>query len=140
MKTLVPAPRRGHRTAIRTWLHVALLACVALAVACSSGPPPEPLQLDRGILTVDNRSKQEWSNVEIWINTYYRITTASIPAGSRFQAPLGSAVAGFGQRFDFNRMQVKDVRLVAKLPDGKPLEIKKQFDASGLAGALGGKR
>ncbi len=120
-----------------------LAACAAAAMAaaaCSSGPPPEPIQLDRGILTVDNRSKQDWSNVEIWINQYFRITTSSIPAGGRFQAPLGSAVSGFGQRFAFNRMPVKDVRLDAKLPDGSPLELKKMFPASGLAGALGGKR
>ncbi len=111
-----------------------------IVAACSSGPPPEPIQLDRGILTIDNHTAQEWSNVEIWINQYFRITTSSIPAGGRFQAPLGSAVSGFGQRFDYNHMQVKDVRLTAKRPDGSPVEVKKLFPASGLAGALGGKR
>ena len=37
-------------------------------------------------------------------------------------------------------MQVKDLRLTAKLPDGKPVELKKPFDAGGLDGAFGGKR
>ena len=55
------------------------------------------------------------------------------------QAPLDTFVAGFGQRFDFQRMQVTDLRLTAKLPDGKPLELKKEFEVGGLAGALGGK-
>jgi hypothetical protein len=75
--------------------------------------------------------------VEIWLNTYYRVTAASIPAGSRFQAPLDTFVAGFGQRFDFRRAQVHDLRLTATLPDGRALEIKKSFQAGGL-GALGG--
>jgi hypothetical protein len=120
----------------------ALLVVTAFAtiVAGCSKPAPDPLQLERNMLTVDNRSSSDWSNVEIWLNTYYRVTTSSIPAGSRFQATLDTFVAGFGQRFDFRRAQVVDLRLTAKLPDGTPLELKKQFTASGLAGYLGGKR
>jgi hypothetical protein len=117
----------------------AAIGLLATAVACSS-PPREPLQLERNLLTVENQSENDWSDVEIWLNTYYRVRTASIPAGGRFQAPLDVFVAGFGQRFDFKRMQIKDLRLTAKLPDGKPLELKKEFQSGGLAGALGGKR
>jgi len=54
--------------------------------------------------------------------------------------PLDAFVAGFGQRFNFRRQQIVDLRLAAKLPDGTPLELKKQFEAGGLAGMLGGKR
>ena len=91
------------------------------------------------MLTVNNQTSHEWTHVEIWLNTYYRVTTPSIPAGSRFQAPLDVFVAGFGQRFDFRRAQVRDLRLSARLPDGQPFELKKQFDdAGGLAGALRG--
>ena len=122
-----------------------LLACgtvivaTLLAAACA-GRPIDPLQLDRNILTVANRSSRDWTNVQIWLNTHYRVTAASIPAGGRFQAPLDGFVAGFGQRFDFKRMQVRDLRLTATLPDGQPLELKKAFAAPGIAGALGGKR
>jgi len=117
---------------------IGLLACV-LAAGCSK-PPADPLQLDRNILTVDNRTSTDWTKVEIWLNYYYRVTVRSIPKQSRFQAPLDTFVAGFGQRFDFRRMQVRELRLTATLPDGKPLELKKQFEASGLAGAFGGGR
>ena len=118
-------------------VRTALLAAVVVAGGCAERPT-DPLQLDRNILTVDNRTSENWTNVEIWLNSYFRITVASIPAKSRFQAPLDTFVAGFGQRFNFHRMQVKDLRLIAKLPDGRPLELKKQFEASGLAGAFGG--
>ena len=117
----------------------AVVVAVLAAGACWERPT-DPLQLDRNILTVDNRTSDDWTHVEIWLNTYFRITVASIPATSRFQAPLDTFVAGFGQRFNFHSMQVKDLRLTAKLPDGRLLELKKQFEASGLAGALGGKR
>jgi hypothetical protein len=92
------------------------------------------------MLTVSNQSKQEWTHVEIWLNQNYRITVPSIPPGTRFQAPLDSFVAGFGRRFDPKHTQVKDLRLNATLPDGHPLEVKKAFTASGLAGAVGGTR
>jgi hypothetical protein len=120
----------------------ALLAglLVAISAAACSEPPKDPLQLDRNILTVDNRTSTDWTHVEIWLNTYYRITTPSIPANTRFQAPLDTFVAGFGQRFDFRRAQVKDLRLTATLPDGRPLELKKQFEEAGLGAALGGKK
>jgi hypothetical protein len=120
---------------------VLALAAGATIVATGCGEPaPDPLQLDRNLLTVDNRSPDDWNNVEIWLNTYYRVTTPSIRAGGRFQAPLDTFVAGFGQRFDYRRTQIVDLRLVAKLPDGKPLELKKQFTGTGLADYLGGKR
>jgi len=111
------------------------LFVVAISPACGD-PPSDPLTLDGNFLTVDNRTSQEWKHVEVWLNTYYRVTTSSLPPGGRFQAPLDVFVAGFGQRFDFHRMQVKDLRLTAKLPDGKPLELKKHFQPGGLAGYL----
>jgi len=117
------------------------LAALVMSTACASGcshAAPEPLRLEGNLLTVDNRSSSDWKNVEVWLNTYYRVTAASIPAGGRFQAPLDVFVAGFGQRFNFHRMQVRDVRLTATLPEGRPLELKKQFEVGGLAGALGG--
>jgi hypothetical protein len=123
--------------AVRAFLIGLLVA--ASAWGCSS-TPKDPLQLDRNILTVDNRTSSDWTNVEIWLNTYYRITTHSIPAKTRFQAPLDTFVAGFGQRFDFRRAQVKDLRLTGKLPDGQTFELKKQFDEGGLGVLVGGKR
>ena len=123
---------------IRLLIAGASIVAFAIAAGCSN-PPQEPLKLEGNLLTVDNRSSEDWNAVEIWLNVYYRVTTKAIPAGGRFQVPLDAFVAGFGQRFDFRRAQITDLRLVAKLPDGKPIELKKQFEHAGLAGMLGGK-
>jgi hypothetical protein len=117
---------------------IGVLACVAALAAGCARIQPEPLKLEGNLLTVDNRTAQEWANVEVWLNTYYRITAKSIPAGGRLQAPLDMFVAGLGQRFDFRRAQIHSLRLTAKLPDGTPFELKKQFEEDGLQGALGG--
>ena len=118
-----------------------VLPVVVLVSACST-PPPDPIRLEGNLMTVENRTSQDWQHVEIWLNQYYRVTTPSIPAGGRFQAPLDTFVAGFGQRFDFRRAQIRDLRLTATEAGGAPVELKKQFEVSGL-GALkdiGGKK
>jgi hypothetical protein len=113
---------------------------ITCAPACRETPPIEPLQLDGNLLTVNNRTDQDWKNVEIWLNRNHSVRIPTVAAGSRLQVPLDSFVAGFGQRFDYKRTQITDLRLKATRPDGSPLEIQHEFEQGGLAGALGGKR
>jgi hypothetical protein len=88
---------------------------------------------------VNNRTSDPWTGVEIWINQSFRVTTASIAPDGRFQVPVDSFVAGYGQRFDFARMQIKDVRLTAMTPDGQLVEHTIAFRQGGLEGAFEGK-
>jgi hypothetical protein len=125
---------------VRSPWFLALAAALAVTAGACRSAPEEPLKLERNLLTVDNRTSDDWKNVEIWVNTYYRVTVASIASGSRFQAPLDAFVAGYGQRFNYHSTQIRDVRLTATGGDGKPFELKKQFAQSGLAGAVGGTR
>ena len=109
------------------------IAVVVLAsTACA--PPPAPLMLEGNRITVENRTRTPWLNVEIWINRQYRLTQAQITPGERFQSPLDAFVEGFGHRFDYRRQQIRDVRLKAKAPNGEPVEIVKEFEQGGLAG------
>jgi hypothetical protein len=128
-------PRRASAAA-----RCVVLALLAMAIGCRDKPPIEPLKLDGGMLTVDNQSAKEWTSVEIWLNRNHSVRIASIPAGGRLQVPLDAFVAGFGQRFNYKRTQITDLRLRGKLPDGSPFEIKKEFTVGGLEGAFGGKR
>ena len=115
---------------------VAIAACACLP-ACRQ-VPKDPITLDGNFRTVDNRTAQEWRGVEVWLNHYYRATAPSIPAGSRFQAPMSVFVDGYARRFDFRKMQVRDVRVTATLPSGERLEIVKPFQEIGLEHTLGG--
>jgi len=115
---------------------VAAAIAVACTIACRE-TPKETITLDSNFVTVDNRTNQEWRGVEVWLNHYYRATASSIPAGSRFQAPLSVFVDSYARRFDFKTMQIRDVRLTATLPDGRKVSIEKPFQQSGLEHALG---
>src|SRR3712207_992899 len=98
-------------------IRAAAALALAAAVACSK-PPTEALVLENGGVTVHNYTDQEWRDVEIWLNRQFRVTVPSIaPREGRFQVHVNSFTAGFGQRFDFNRMQITDLRLKAKAPD-----------------------
>ena len=119
------------------------LAIVVAAASTMAGcykAPLEPLRLEGNMLTVDNQTDTEWTDVEIWVNNHYRMITKSVPAHSRFQAPLDTFVEGFGHRFDFKRQQVRDVRMTAKLPDGKSIALKMPFTVDGLGGLTVGKK
>jgi hypothetical protein len=111
--------------------------------ACGSSPPVDPLQLDGNRLTISNQTSEDWSDVDVKLNTYYHFALRSIPAGGRYLVPLDGFVAGYGQRFDFARAQIQDLRLTARRPNGQRVELVKAFEKGGLAGALeglGGKR
>lgn len=119
---------------------VGFFVCVAIVAGCRHQPPVEPLKLDGNMLTVDNRSSSDWNDVVILLNRNHSVRAASIPAGGRLQVPLDTFIAGFGQRFDYRRTQITDLRLQAKLPDGTPLELQKEVAVGGLEGVFGGKR
>ena len=122
-----------------TFFRALLLVFVALGASCSSGVVPEPMQLDGGILTVDNRTEHDWQNVEIWLNRYYRVAPEVIRAGSRFTVALRVFVSGWGQTFPYGKQQIWDIKLTAKQPDGTPVELAFKFEKSRLEDALGGK-
>jgi hypothetical protein len=124
----------------RTIGALAMVVLAAVGATRCGETPREPLRLEGNRLTVDNQSSQDWHDVEIYLNTYYRVTTSTIRARSVFQAPLDVFVAGFGQRFDLRRMPIHSLKLTAKLPDDQPMELNKKFQLSGLPGALGGKQ
>jgi hypothetical protein len=123
---------------LRTLMVAVVLAAIA-TIACTK-PPIDTLVVERGIVTVSNQTPDEWTAVEIWLNQNFRVTVPSIAAGSRFQVPVNAFVTGYGQRFDFSRMQLTDVRLAAKTPGGEPVEHRMAFRQGGLAGAFGGKK
>ena len=117
----------------------ALIATLfAVAAAACTKPHVDPIRLDGNLLTAQNQTDRDWTDVEIWINWQFRVTVKRLQAGQVFRAPLDHFVEAYGRQFKFSQMQIKDVRLKAKDVDGKPIEIVKQFESNSLSDALKG--
>jgi hypothetical protein len=104
-------------------------ACVAGAIAgllplagCRT-PPPEPITFADRSIVVENLTKDEWQNVEVWLNDHYRVTKFRMPPGERFNIPLRAFVAGFGQRFDPVRQSIRGIEVTATVHGGKPVKL-----------------
>jgi hypothetical protein len=115
----------------------AALVAAGLTAGCASSERPV-LQLDGARLTLYNDSDEAWHDVEVRLNHHFRITPEDMPPQQVVHAPLDIFVAGYGQRFNFKTMQITDLRLKAKRPNGEPFEVPYEFNRGGLEGALGG--
>lgn len=118
-------------------LVLALVGMAASTAACSQRTRPA-LNLDGNRLTIYNDTDETWSNVEVILNQHFHIQPKDIAPEGIVQAPLDIFVAGYGQRFNFKTMQITDLRLKAKRPNGEPIELRYEFRNGGLQDALGG--
>lgn len=98
------------------------LAGVVLGSGCRT-PPPEPITFVERAIVVENRTGEEWQNVEIWLNDHYRVTKSRMAPGERFAIPLNAFVAGFGQRFDPARQSIRGVEVTAKAEGDRPVKV-----------------
>src|SRR5262245_17200577 len=115
---------------MKRWLFAAIICAVAASAACERSRPA--LNLDGNRLTIYNDTNEEWRDVEVILNYHFRIQPKDIQPDGIVQAPLDIFVAGYGQRFNVKTMQVTDLVLKAKRPNGEPLEVRYEFRKGGL--------
>ena len=101
---------------------------------CAKAPDIDQFRLEGKRLTVNNTSKDIWTDVEIQINRQYRVAVPEIVAGQRFDVTLDAFLDVYGNHFRYARQQVKDVHLTAKVPGGAPVDTHMEFRRRGLEG------
>ena len=107
----------------RTLRLLIVVVFVAAAAACSGDDPPQPIAVQGRVLWVHNLGGEGWRDVEVWLNTHYRVTRARMPAGERFGMPLDTFVAGYGQRFNPARQVVQRIEVRARTEAGAPVRV-----------------
>jgi hypothetical protein len=100
---------------------VLLLLMAGAVSACRSSEPP--IRVTRDALVVENQTREEWRDVTVTVNGYYRGTSKTLAAGGRLDASLGNFVTGLGQRFDKNRERVTRVEVRATDASGRPVTL-----------------
>jgi len=115
-------------------LAFAFLLSLPLILSCAKPQEIEPLQLEGKRLTINNRTKDDWKDVQVVINRQYRIAAPQITAGQRFDVSLDAFLDVYGNHFYYARTQIRDVHLTAKGGGGAPVDMHMDFHRSGLAG------
>jgi hypothetical protein len=105
--------------AVAGWVLTAVLAL--LSAGCGGAEPP--IRVTRDALVVENQTREEWHDVTVTVNGYYRGTSKTLAAGGRLDASLGNFVTGLGQRFDKNRERVTRVEVRATDASGDPVAL-----------------
>jgi hypothetical protein len=106
---------------LRPYLVIIGIALALGAAACS--PPPEPITLSDGIITIDNQTDREWRNVLITVNDHYRGGAPSLAAGARMNAPLGQFQTAYGQKYVVAREAVVKIEVAATDASGEPVTL-----------------
>jgi hypothetical protein len=75
------------------------------------------------MIVIENQTRDDWVDVEVWVNDHFRGTLSRLPAGGRTSAPLNNFVAAFGQKFDRARQSVFGVEVTARTASGKPVRL-----------------
>ena len=115
-------------------LAFALLISLLLTISCAKPPEIEPLQLEGKRLTINNRTKDDWKDVQVVINRQYRIGAPQITAGQRFDVSLDAFLDVYGNHFYYQRTQIRDVHLTATSAAGSPVDTHMDFHRGGLDG------
>src|SRR4051794_9260051 len=118
---------RGGRSArcvllVQTGAGCMLAAALAiLPLGCGQREPP--IRVTRDALVVENQTREEWHDVTVTVNGYYRGTSKTLAPGGRLDANLGNFVMGLGQRFDTNRERVQKVEVRATDASGRAVTL-----------------
>jgi hypothetical protein len=112
----------------------ALTSLCLSTTGCAKRPDIDRFQLEGKRLTINNASKDTWTDVEIKINRQYRVAAHEIKGGQRFDVSLDAFLDVYGNHFYYQRQQIRDVHLTAKVPGGAPVDARMDFHRGGLAG------
>lgn len=99
----------------------AALGLVLLAAACDDRR--DPIILEEGVITIENQTGSEWTNVRVVVNDYFGGSAPSLAPGQRMNAVLSNMQTGFGQRYDRGRMSVYKIEVTATDADGEPVKL-----------------
>ena len=97
------------------------LAVVLTAGAC--GSPSPPISVADTIVTVENQTSRDWTQVVVTVNDHYRGGAPRLAARGRLTAPLSQFQTAFGQRYDYARQSVFKVEVSATDSKGEPVKL-----------------
>jgi hypothetical protein len=113
----------------RQWKSLLATALVAFAVVAYLHWRPQPsvpsaINVDGTRVAVQNGSPDDWHDVKITVNAYYRGGLPQLPARGRVEGEVSNLETGLGHRFDPARERVTSVEVTAVDAAGRPILLK----------------
>jgi hypothetical protein len=103
-------------------LLVLVVGAMLLSRYCRSDER-QAIQVGEGRVVVTNLTGTRWSDIDIWLNDYYRAQARALAPNQRLEVPLDVFVAGFGQRFDAGRQQPAGLEVTARGENGERVRL-----------------
>ena len=100
-----------------------LAAALLVGGAACSKEEPHPILVQKDRISVINMSSDTWTDVDVWLNDFYRAQAPTLLPGQRLDVPITVFTAGWGQRFDPKRQEPFGVEVDARGPGGKPVRL-----------------
>ena len=106
-----------------------MLRCLPVAIglvaslgAAGCSPPPPPISVGEGRVTVINQTDQDWKDVVVTVNDHFRASVPVLRPEGRAEAPLQQFTTGYGQRW-VSGTPVRTVDVAGKNADGTDLRL-----------------
>ena len=105
-----------------------LSAVLAIALAVSvfwvgGEDRREAIRVEEDRVVVTNLGKSDWSDVEVWLNDWYRARTPRVTAGQRLDVPFNAFTAGYDRPYDPARQPPFGVEVTARGSDGSQVRL-----------------
>ncbi len=107
-----------------------LLVSAVLAIAVAVGvfwvggeDLREAIRVEENRVVVTNLGESDWSDVEVWLNDWYRAQTPRVTAGQRLDVPFTAFTAGYGRPYDRARQPPFGVEVTARGSDGSEVRL-----------------
>jgi len=105
------------------WRRCVRLTAVTLMAAAACAPRRDPIVVNGSIVTIENQTSHEWSNVVVTVNDHFRGGARTLAAGQLLTAPLSQFQTAFGQRFAIGRQTVFKIEVTATDARGQPVTL-----------------
>jgi hypothetical protein len=83
----------------------------------------EAIRVGDGRVVVTNLTGTRWTNVDVWLNQYYRAQTEALAPDQRLDVPLRVFVDGYGRRFQPHLQQPAAVEVIARGANGERVRL-----------------
>lgn len=113
----------GFRLASRWSIGLVVLAAVVVVVVTARRPAQPAIDVNGPTLTIENQTDQEWRNVTVTVNAYYRGGTSSLAPHGRLDVSLRTLMTGLGQYFNPARETVRTVQVRATDASGRAVSM-----------------